>query len=46
MWLLNMKPYSLLHGNGQFGIEQLVAVIGRQVNTVEAGVRQCAYQDM
>ena len=32
-----MKPYSLLHSNGQFLIEQLVAAVGWQVNAVETG---------
>ena len=39
VWLLNMEPYSLFHSNGQFLIEQLVALVGRQVNAVEAGER-------
>ena len=38
-----MEAYGLLYSNSQFLIDQLVAVIGRQVNTVEAEVRGQPY---
>lgn len=35
VWLLDMKPNGLFHSNSQLLVQQLVAVIGWQVNTVE-----------
>lgn len=35
VWLLDVEPYSLFHSNGQLLIEQLVAVVWWQVNTIE-----------